>query len=895
MYLEKLEIQGFKSFAKKTVLEFPAKVNSSKGITGIVGPNGSGKSNVADAIRWVLGEQSIKTLRGKKSQDVIFSGSDTKARLGFAEASLYLNNHDKQADIDYTELIITRRVYQSGEGEYFINNNKARLTDIQLLLAKANFGQRTYSIIGQGMADSVLSASLAERKELFDEAVGVKQFQIKREQALNKFKATRENLAQTQLTLNELEPRLKSLSRQVKRLEKREEIEKELKDLELNYFSQLWQDLNKKEVEIQKEKGNLEKFYLNLDKDISRIQSKINEFSTESSRQVIYEKIQNEYNNLVGQKNSLLTEQTVLKAKLNLELEKQGQTNIIWLSKRSEELQMKIENFKQQIAETEDLYNKEQANLKGKEINLQSLDLRLESVRTELNKIQKTVQLPFEAEQELELIFKEQQDLVSQLAKVEKMEDLQGIKNSAREISQKLAVYLEKLKSAKKQGTENLQNLQSQLENLTNQKNNLSLELTEASLNQNSKQEKITGLNQEIARAKAEQESISKEISLSQIKPENKKEINLRIEKELDELSSKIADLETKIKEQGEKVNQFNLEEQNKKENLISLQKEFQEKQGQINQYSQQINQLNIELAKYSTKKEDLESEIRLEELDLEIIARHSAQLAESEDLAYQKIQQLKRQMEIIGGIDEETMKEYTEIKERFDFLKTQSDDLEQAITSLEKIIEDLDETIKEQFDKAFKEINKEFQKYFKILFNGGQAELLKISAEEIKKEEKIEAEGQEGKEATEEEGGVLIQADKFEKRIKERERESYSGIEIKATPPGKKIKAINMLSGGERALTSIALICAIISNNPSPFIVLDEVDAALDEANAERFDHILTELANKTQFIVITHNRVTMHYAHVLYGVTMGDDGISKLLSIKLADAEEMVGNARG
>ena len=894
MYLEKLEIQGFKSFAKKTVLEFPDKVNSSKGITGIVGPNGSGKSNVADAIRWVLGEQSIKTLRGKKSQDVIFSGSDKKARLGFAEASLYLNNHDKQADIDYTDLIITRRVYQSGEGEYFINNNKARLADIQLLLAKANFGQRTYSIIGQGMADSVLSASLAERKELFDEAVGVKQFQIKREQALNKFKATRENLAQTELTLNELEPRLRSLSRQVKRLEKREEIEKELKDLELNYFSQIWQALNKKEVEIQKEKGNLEKFYLNLDKEISQIQNKINEFSVESSRQVVFEKIQNEYNNLVSQKNSLLSEQTILKAKLNLELEKQGQTNVIWLSKRSEELQTQIENFKQQISELEDIYNKEQANLKSKVISLQAINQRLENVKAELNKIQKTVQLPFEAEKELELIFKEQQDLVSQLAKVEKIEELQAIKNKAREISQKLAVYLEKLKSVKKQGAENLQSLQSQLETLTNQKNDLSLELAEANLNQNSKQEKITNLNLEISRAKAEQESIGKEISLSQINPANKNELNQRIENDLKELAVKVADLDIKIKEQAGKISQFNLEEQNKKETLISLQKEFQEKQSQINQYSQQINLLNIELAKYSTKKEDLESEIRQEELDLKLVEKHSTQLELSEDLAYQKIQQLKRQIEIIGGIDEETMNEYKEIKERFDFLKTQSDDLEQAITSLEKIIEELDATIKEQFDKAFKEINKEFQKYFKILFNGGQAELLKVTAEEVKKES-AEDLSAEALAAAEEEIGVLAQADKFEKRIKEREKESYSGIEIKATPPGKKIKAINMLSGGERALTSIALICAIIYNNPSPFIVLDEVDAALDEANSERFDHILNELAHKTQFIVITHNRVTMHYAHVLYGVTMGDDGISKLLSIKLADAEEMVGNARG
>ena len=244
--------------------------------------------------------------------------------------------------------------------------------------------------------------------------------------------------------------------------------------------------------------------------------------------------------------------------------------------------------------------------------------------------------------------------------------------------------------------------------------------------------------------------------------------------------------------------------------------------------------------------------------------------------------------------MDEETQNEYQETKTRYDFLKEQSTDLEQAIKSLEQIIEELDKSIKEQFDKAFKEINREFQKYFKVLFNGGQAELLKVSAEEIKKEEKEQAESAEGQVQPEEEG-ILAQADKFEKRIKERERESYSGIEIKAVPPGKKIKTISMLSGGERALTSIALICAIIYNNPSPFIVLDEVDAALDEANSERFNSILEELAKKTQFIVITHNRVTMHYSHVLYGVTMGDDGISKLLSVKLADAEEMVGAARG
>ncbi len=894
MFLEKLEIQGFKSFAKKTVLEFPDKVKGSHSITGIVGPNGSGKSNISDAIRWVLGEQSIKTLRGKKSQDVIFSGSDKKARLGFAEVSLYLNNQDKQADIDYSELIITRRVYQSGEGEYFINKAKARLSDIQLLLAKANFGQRTYSIIGQGMADSVLSASLQERKELFDEAVGVKQFQLKRDQALNKFKATRENLAQAELTINEIEPRLKSLTRQVKKLEKREEIEKELNILQKDYYAQLWQALTAKTKGINQQKKQAENNYQNLNKAINEIQEEINKFSTENSRQEEYNKIQSQYNNLLQQKNSLVHQQTILKAKRDLELEKQGQSNLVWFNKRQEEIIASIKEYKEKIVEIERLINQEENNLKNNTAKTDSINQRIARVREELNQLQKTSPLPFEQEEELQNIFNQQQELVNKLLKIEDLKDLTEIKNQAREISQKLALYLEKLKTSKKQDSQDLIGLQTQLENLSQEKNDLNLAIGQINLNLNIKKEKIASLNQEISKAKEEQERINKEIELSESKGEGKKEFNKKIDQELKEIENKIDNFNQQLKEQEEKINQFNLQEQNKKENLINLQKQFQEKQTNLNQYSLEINQYNIELAKYQTKLEDLETEIRHDKLELNKIKEHQVSTAIDEDAVYQKIEQLKRQLEIIGGIDEETQAEYKEIKERYDFITGQVKDLEEAIKSLEKVIEELDKTIKEQFDRAFKEINKEFQKYFKILFNGGQAELLKVTAEEVKQEEKKDKE-EEGQENEEEESGILAQADKFAKRVKEREKESYSGIEIKAVPPGKKIKAISMLSGGERALTAIALICAIIFNNPSPFIVLDEVDAPLDEANTERFATILEELAKKTQFIVITHNRVTMHYAHVLYGITMGDDGISKLLSIKMEDAAEMVGNARG
>jgi len=247
MFLEKLEIQGFKSFANKNLLVFPGMLDKSRrGITAIVGPNGSGKSNVVDSVRWALGEQSMKTLRGKKSEDIIFSGSDKKSRLGMAEVSLHLNNEDRQAPLDYSQIILTRRLYRDGNSEYLINSSRVRLLDIQILLAKTNFGQKTYSVIGQGMVEGFLNTSLAERKEFFDEATGVKQFQIKRDDSLNKLSNSYANLNQAKMLLSEIEPRLKSLTRQVNKLKKRDELASELKEVQLNYYGKLWQEINDK-------------------------------------------------------------------------------------------------------------------------------------------------------------------------------------------------------------------------------------------------------------------------------------------------------------------------------------------------------------------------------------------------------------------------------------------------------------------------------------------------------------------------------------------------------------------------------------------------------------------------------------------------------------------------
>ena len=281
-------------------------------------------------------------------------------------------------------------------------------------------------------------------------------------------------------------------------------------------------------------------------------------------------------------------------------------------------------------------------------------------------------------------------------------------------------------------------------------------------------------------------------------------------------------------------------------------------------------------MAKIETKKENLEKEIaanfKSDFKPLEKIPEFSLSETEAE------IGRLKNQLMVIGGIDEEVATEYEEVKTRYDFLSEQSADLKKAIASCEQLIDELDEKISEQFETAFKKINEKFDHYFKILFNGGQAKLI-LEKREVKEELPLpETNGQTPELPPEEE---------IEKPLKKKQYEF--GIEIQATPPGKRLKSLNMLSGGEKALTSIALISAIIANNPSPFVILDEVDAALDEANSIRFAKIVEELSDRTQFICITHNRATMHQAAILYGVTMSDNGVSKLLSINLTEAEKV------
>lgn len=895
MYLEKLEIQGFKSFANKNVLVFPGMLDKSKrGITSIVGPNGSGKSNVADAVRWALGEQSMKTLRGKKSEDVIFSGSDKKGKLGMSEVSLFLNNDDRKAPastqrgepIDYSQIVLTRRLYRNGDSEYMINNNRARLSDIQMLLARAKFGQKTYSVIGQGMVEGFLNTSLAERKEFFDEATGVKQYQIKRDESLNKLRASHENLTQGQMLLSEIEPRLKSLTRQVNKLQKREAIEVELRELQIKHYSDIWHENNDKFREYNRQFLELEKEKIAKDKKLASLNNELEELKKEAGEESQFADWQAELFEMQGERDEINRKLAKLEAQMEIKLEANGQFDLSFLIGKKEDLKKEIENLDEEIKSLENNigYDKKADTELKKE--KEAIDKEISRLSNKLVQLGKDIN-----SEEIKKIGFRLNKILEKMARLDEENDLEKIKKLIKELEKELrevAVISEKsLKDGGKDKELELQNTEEALRKLTDDKEAVITKINENNLRISARSERVKLLKEKMESLSRELEKVSEKLKKSSGK------FNLEeADKEKKKFVEKLKEVENKIREINAQISEMNQAGQRKQDKLFFLQRNLQNSQNEINVISSRLNEIKINSTRYETKLEDLEIEIREELKSLKEIKENKVEKNFNSEEIKEKINQLKKQMELIGGIDPQVEKEYKETSERFEFLSGQVNDLDEAIKSLEKIIKELDITIREQFDKEFKEIAKNFEKYFKILFNGGNAKIIKVMEEAMDEDDEASPEIQASAEEKNNGEKIEISGLKKIKFLQKYNATGLAGIEIQAVPPGKKIKSVAMLSGGERALTAIAMICAIISANPSPFVVLDEVDAALDEANSERLAKILDELSHKTQFIVITHNRASMRRANILYGVTMGDDGVSKLLSIKLEEAKAVEKN---
>lgn len=891
MYLEKLEIQGFKSFANKNTLIFPGLVSrDQRGLTSIVGPNGSGKSNIADAVRWALGEQSMKILRGKKGEDIIFSGSDKKGKLGMAEVSLHLNNEDHQAKIDYSQVVLTRRLYRDGESEYLINQARVRLSDMQIMLAKANFGQKTYSVIGQGMVEGFLNTTLAERKEFFDEATGVKQFQIKRDDSLNKLIHSYENLNQASMLLSEIEPRLKSLTRQANKLKKRDETEAELKKLQINYYSKIWHEINEKFKEFNEKFLAKEKIKLEKEKKSALLNRELNQLEKQNQNHDEFGAWQKEINELQSQKEILNKQLAKLEAELEIKLEVSGQFDLAWLNNKNSEIKTEIKNIAEEALGLEKNVGQEKKILVVLEKEKDEINLKINKLNEELLKNNADLQ-----GQGLSKINQELKILSDLLTESKGTDNLVNVKAIIKRAQGKIKLILELSTLALKR--ESLEQAQKDLMSLMSKKEMVMVKINESNFRVSARTERVKLIKEKETQLERESETIEKKLSALGGKPGREAVSAADNKKNQTAVKTNLAALELKINGLKEKLNSFSAKENEQKTRLFSLQKNLQALQNETNELNIRLNELKINSTRFETKLEDLEIEIRNNYGNLKDIRDKNPPAGGEGDFdpaaTSEKINSLKRQIDQIGGIDPEIEKEYASTKERFDYLDGQTHDLNGAIDSLEKIIKELDGIIKVRFDKEFKNISAKFEEYFKILFNGGQAKIVKVTTEELVDNKK---EGDDKAKGIEPLAEAQAAEDKYAnnlKKIKHLQRDNatgLAGIEILATPPGKKIKSIAMLSGGERALTAIALICAIISCNPAPFVVLDEVDASLDEANSERLAKILDDLSHKTQFIVITHNRASMRRANILYGVTMTESGVSKLLSLKLDEAKKVI-----
>lgn len=743
MYLKELTINGFKSFAKKSDFEFSVP------ITAIVGPNGSGKSNVAESFRFVLGEQSVKSMRGKKGEDLIWGGSEKVARGNRAAVELTFDNAKRTFALDFDEVKIERVVHRDGQNEYKLNGSQVRLKDIHELLANANIGSTGHHIISQGEADRILSAGPKERREMIEDALGLKVFQLKKQETLRKLEKTDENSKQVESLRREAAPHLKYLKKQVEKAERSLEVQSELKLAYAEYlkredtyvayhFDRLTalRAVPESELQVLKEKISAAKVALQDDEDVEtkealKVAEQIHKQATAVKQQA-----QHEFSSIQGQISYL--------------------ERRIEHATRAEKTQPKLISHAQleELAEHVERSAEQALNQGGESILRQAL-----------------------------------QDLVAELKSFLKKSEGEVIDTTESDTAE-LQVLKEKLTEAEQAVTKALQAEQ---------------DAEEAAIAKRT--EKMTDLESKRTAERTLFEFL-----------EHRRDREAALERIDAELAVLLRDRE-------------------------DFKQELQEAVTLLGRGASDY--FNVSVTDEEGKEVSVE-QIVSEEREIQRTRRR-------------QLEKLKIRLEELGvGNTDELLLEYQNAKERDEFLERELADLAQSVQNLRELMADLQTKLEEQFTEGMQKITTEFSRFFALMFGGGSASLERVAIKNRQSEDDDEGE----------------------------EKEIEEGVELAVSLPNKRVRGLDMLSGGERALTSIALIFAMSQVNPPPFIILDETDAALDEANSRRYGDMIEALSKKSQLILITHNRETMSRAGILYGITMGIDGISKVLSVKFDEA---------
>ena len=873
MHLKSLYVNGFKSFALPTTLEF------TRGVTAIVGPNGSGKSNVADAARWVLGEMSLKTLRGKKSEDVIFAGSHLRAGHSLAEVTLIFDNADGTLPVDGSEVAVTRRLFRSGDSEYEINGAQVRLRDLHELLVKAGLGERSYAVIGQGQVDAILRASAAERKEFFEEAAGVKEFQTKKEQALRKLEVTRRNLVRVEDLVKEIRPRLASLKRQADRASIREQLQQELRTKSLVWFGAELAALDAAAKEETAELSKVSAQRATLEQQIAKLEqshSAAEDQALVEQRTLVQERLAQARQTL----NELESERAETRRKQASLQERDLPADVSMLPGQIAEQEAKLNQLVRRAASLVPEIEKLTEHVTRAERESAQTSEKIKQLREKLVKSRPTKSIDH---RELAAIVKElttsYNQLVISLKNIQSLDEVQDLI----ELSGKPRAHLEQLTTRLKSDRPiDPSQLNRELDRVLEARDELLAGLA--------------GTREQLARRETEHRLLQKQIGQfhqtikdykRQVAGSQKGGAQGARHAALEGLSDDLKDIEQRSATHDEQVRALEHELSDLDVMSTEIRKKNRESLERVTTLRSDLSatvdhqsQLNVAKGKYDVHREDLLTEAQdlLGADAAATISRGGGQELPPADRQALKntLDTLRKKVALAGGIDETVLEEFKETQERFDFLTTQSQDLSGASDKLREVVGQLDTQIHQRFAKSLEQINREFDKAFKVLFDGGTAKLLPLRATR-KKPVLPDSQNPAETEPLSEDDEITQELEKL------RASDGIVGVDIRANPPGKKLQGIGMLSGGEKALTSIALLSAILATKPSPFVILDEVDAALDEANSRRFAKIIKSLSSKTQFITITHNRETMRQAGILYGVTMQKDGVSKLLSVKL------------
>lgn len=733
MRLTTITLTGFKSFAKKTVIDVR------KNITGIVGPNGSGKSNIAEAIRFVLGEQSMKSMRGGSSSDLVFKGSGTLPALGRASVSLTLKNEKKGTFAEasdkiapflaYEEIVLAREVFADGGSDYTINGAKVRLKDVAELLALAGIGENKHTILSQGEADRVLLVSPKERKLLIEDALGLKVFQLRIEESKKKIEKTHKHLDEVKLLEKEIKPHFHYLERQLEKIKKYEEEKERLRD-SAHAFIYLESQRLKEEKKHMREVGSTDALTLLLstvEKDIENLTS---------SRKVDADS---------------LTERSY------------------------------IHTLKKDLASLEREYS-------DIHVALSVLESERARILAEIASSEKGESITYKEEERLAF-------------RSELLSHIDGMRDG-HEREDHDAFYDEydksklKLNSFLRSDNRGSQRHSELVKQLTEKENDISFKTNEKT---------------RVGELRASKE---KHIRALEEKEEKEREHVLENERKLYTLRAKASELR----------------------GLIMAQKEKESSHQRDSSYiAHLIQEVTAFLGDEAKEYAHIKKESSLSRFDLQKLVERS---------------KLRLEEGAVSGA-EELRSEYEKTKERITYLHTEIENILQSEKELYSLIDDITAHMKEEYERGFESVSIAFSKYFETVFPGGEAQLQKKVIKET---------GDDGEEL-----------------------EKGEGVDIDVKLPSKKVKSINAFSGGEKALTSIALLFALCEVSPPPFIVLDETDAPLDEHNAKKYGETLVLLSEKSKLLVITHNRETMSHCEMLYGVTIGTDGASKLLSVDL------------